>query len=56
MAKSAPFSIRLDPDLKAELQRLAERDRRSLNNFVEKVLAEYVARERVGGGKGQKGS
>lgn len=40
--KTAPFSMRLDPDMKAVLQKLADSDRRSLTNYVEKVLAEHV--------------
>ena len=43
MAKTLPFSLRLDPELKAELQRLADADRRSLSNFVEIILEDYVA-------------
>ena len=42
MAKTVPFSMRLDPDLKAELQKLADADRRSLTNYVEAKLWEIV--------------
>ena len=46
MNKTVPFSMRLDPDLKDALQRLAEADHRSLTNMVEKILAEYVERHK----------
>ncbi len=42
MSKTLPFSMRLPPELKEQLQRLAERDRRSLTNYVEKALVEHV--------------
>lgn len=42
MAKTVPFSMRLDPDLKEELQKMADADRRSLTNFVEVKLWEIV--------------
>lgn len=42
MAKTVPLSHRLDPELKAELQRLADADRRSLTNFIEIILIDYV--------------
>jgi len=40
--KTLPFSMRLDQAVKEELQRLADRDRRSLTNYVEKLLAEHI--------------
>jgi len=43
MTKTVPFSMRLDPKLKQELQRLADADKRSLTNFIEVQLAEIVA-------------
>lgn len=42
MKKTLPFSIRLDADLKSELQRLADADRRSLTNLVEVILYNFV--------------
>ena len=35
-------SLRLPVDLKAELQRLADDDRRSLSNLIVKVLRDHV--------------
>jgi len=43
MKKTAPFSMRLDPDLKDELQKLADADHRSLTNFIETELRKLVA-------------
>jgi predicted transcriptional regulator len=34
--------MRLTPDLKEELQRLADADRRSLTNYIEVVLQDHV--------------
>jgi len=42
MKKTTPMSFRPDPDLKAELQRLAEADRRSLTNYIEMILVRHV--------------
>lgn len=36
--------MRLSPELKEQLQRIANRERRSLTNLVEKVLVEFVER------------
>jgi hypothetical protein len=46
MIKTAPFSMRLPPELKAELQRLADADRRSLTNYIEGVLLDHVEGQR----------
>lgn len=45
MNKTVPFSMRLDPALKATLQARADADRRSLTNFVEKILRDYVEQD-----------
>jgi len=42
MTKTAPLSIRITPELKAEIERLAEADRRSVAAYVEIVLLEHV--------------
>jgi len=47
MQKTAPFSMRLSHELKEQLQRIANRERRSLTNLVEKVLVEFVEREKA---------
>jgi len=43
MNKALPFSMRFDPDLKADLQRLADAENRSLSNFIETRLRQIVA-------------
>lgn len=47
MAKTVPFSMRLDPKLKAELQKLADADRRNLTNFIESQLWEIVGQSKA---------
>ena len=44
MPKTAPFSLRLDPMLKERLQRVANKERRSLTNLVELILDDFVQR------------
>ena len=44
MNKTAPFSMRLEPDLKALLQRLANQEGRSLTNYIEKMLTDHAAK------------
>lgn len=41
MAKEI-LHMKIDAELKQELKRLAEAERRNLSNLVEKVLFEYV--------------
>jgi hypothetical protein len=36
-----PFPIRLEPALRAKLQTLADADRRTLSNYILKVLEEH---------------
>lgn len=38
----SPFSMRLDPEVKARLQERADRQNRSLTNYVDTVLREHV--------------
>ncbi|MBO0763490.1 MAG: hypothetical protein J2P50_02700 [Hyphomicrobiaceae bacterium] len=37
-----PMSIRLDPEVKAALQRFAEEEERSLSFYVNRVLRQHV--------------
>jgi hypothetical protein len=46
MAKSTAISIRFDPELRAELEKIAQRENRKLSNLVETVLREYVESQR----------
>lgn len=41
--KTAPLGLRISPDLKADLERLAEQDQRSVASYVEVVLRAHVA-------------
>lgn len=47
MAKSAPFSMRMDEDLKADLERYAAEENRSLTNFIETELQRAVAQRKA---------
>jgi predicted transcriptional regulator len=40
--KSVSYTLRMDADLRAKLEALAEKDRRSLANLIEIALWEYV--------------
>jgi predicted transcriptional regulator len=44
MAKTEPFSMRMEPDLKRRLQKLADADKRNLTNYVE-IQLERIADE-----------
>ncbi|ADE16927.1 CopG domain protein DNA-binding domain protein [Nitrosococcus halophilus Nc 4] len=39
------LNVRVDSDLKKQLQELAKRENRTLSNFVETVLGNYAKRE-----------
>ena len=39
------LNVRVDPDLKKQLQALAKRENRTLSNLVETVLSNYAKRE-----------
>jgi hypothetical protein len=41
--KTLPFSMRLDPAMKAELMKLAEAEGRSLTNYIEHLLRQHIA-------------
>jgi predicted transcriptional regulator len=47
MKRTQPFSMRLDQALKADLQKLADAENRSLTNLIETQLRKLVA-ERKG--------
>jgi hypothetical protein len=42
MARNAQLNLRVKPALKAELERLAKEDRRTLSAYVEKLLEDHV--------------
>ena len=37
-----PYTFKLDPEIIPELQKLAEADSRSLNNYVEVLLMNHI--------------
>jgi len=41
-----PISIRLEPDVKAALQEMADADERSLSSFVNRILRQFVENAR----------
>lgn len=41
------FPLRLDPDFKKELQKLAKQDKRSLTKFIENILEDYVDNQKA---------
>lgn len=43
MAKTKPFTMRLNEDLKAKLQERATAENRSLTNYMEHILWQAVA-------------
>lgn len=38
------YNLRIEEDLKARLEELARKDGRSLNNLINKVLCDFVAK------------
>jgi predicted DNA-binding protein len=42
--KTAPLSIRVRPEIKETLERLATADRRSLASYVEIILEQHIER------------
>jgi predicted transcriptional regulator len=56
MEELQPTSIRLKPELKKALKRLAEEDRRSLSSYIVLLLERHVTeREEATTQKGKKG-
>jgi predicted transcriptional regulator len=52
MTKTAALSIRIEPELKAALERLAEADKRSLASYAELALQDHVERQKRSKPKG----
>jgi len=44
--KTAQLNIRIDPKLKAEAEKAAAEDHRSLASLIEKLLSDYVKKGR----------
>ena len=43
MAKTPPIGVRLDPDVKAGLERAAKADARSVSALAGKIISDWVA-------------
>jgi hypothetical protein len=54
MAKTAALSYRVPEELKAELQKLADADRRKLGQYIQLVLEAHVESRRAGLAAAQK--
>jgi len=46
MAKTNAISFRFEPELRAELERIAARENRTLSNLVETVLKAFVEQDK----------
>jgi hypothetical protein len=46
MAKTPSFGIRLEPVVKAALEKIAKQDKRPLSSLIHKILEEYVEAQR----------
>ena len=46
MVRSAPTSMRLDPDIKLALERAAQADDRSVSSLVERILKAWLIENR----------
>jgi hypothetical protein len=46
--KLDPIPVRLDPDVRAALEKAAKADGRSLSNYINQVLKEYFLRKERG--------
>lgn len=45
--KGKTFSLRINDNLRDELKRLAEKDGRSLNNYLSAILNNHVKKDKV---------
>ena len=46
MARALPTSIRLDPDIKAALEKAATADGRSVSNLMDRILREWLVKKK----------
>jgi len=47
--RSVVLNIRIKPSLKAAIEKLAERDHRTLSNWIELLLEQQIVRGKAGG-------
>jgi len=50
--KKATYSIVLTPEIKEALEKAAQKDRRSMSSFLEKLIIEYLEKEGIAWGNG----
>ena len=48
MPETIVTTIRLEPELKRELETIARREKRSLSNLIALILSEYIERQKKG--------
>lgn len=48
MAKTPPIGVRLDPEAKAEIERAARDDARSVSSLISKIVNEWLANRKKG--------
>ena len=53
MTEIAPLSYRIPAQLKADLKKLAEADRRKLSAYIQVVLEDHVAEQKAAAKKGR---
>ena len=47
MARQVPTSMRLDPEIKAGLERAAEAEGRSVSNMTDRILREWLMNRKL---------
>ena len=45
--KTAILNLRIDPRLKAAVQKAAEQEHRSVSNFIEQLIRDYCTNNRI---------
>lgn len=46
MGKTIPTTVRIPEELKSDLEQIAERESRSLNNLINIILQSYVSKNK----------
>lgn len=45
MEKKASFTLRIETETKKEIEKIAKKEQRSLNNMIEMILKKYIEKE-----------
>lgn len=48
MPETVVTTIRIEPELKQELEAVAKQEKRSLNNLIALILSDYIERQKKG--------